>query len=398
MGNIIEINIKPNIRFCVRAATIELYKDKFKKPSLKKHSIIVLRNNDNEKEVAHPISDFIYKYWKSNEYNTMAIHSFETCRFLNWIYFDSEEKVDDLSKITIPMCSRFLLFLTEEGHQRDTVKKYEKVLVKLLRYLFEKNLLDKITLKSIIYLEENSFPGIIYNKKEISKRIHDFKPELIIPFIETAFHETPRIALGVYYQIFGGLRVGEVVNVSQEGIYNVGAYGEFGQIIKIEDKSFRPDLNTISGKGEVKVNRGQVIFSYRSLLKKLYSNHIGQFKAKNGSNALFVNSDGNAMTGGSYEYYFKKLKRIFIERLEESEEILLKTYANYLKTCEWSTHIGRGIFTNLMAEYTDNILEVAIARGDKNLNSSLTYMADTKRILTKIQNELDILYTGDFLD
>lgn len=394
MSNI--VILRPNIRFTVKAATIELYKDKYNKPILKKHSLIVLENRDNDREIIHPINNFIYSHWKSKEYNIMSNQSFMLCKFLNWLYFESDEVIKDLSQITICICSKFLIELTMQGNKKETVNQYEKLLIKLLIYLFEKGILDQITWTQIISLKENSFPGVIYNQKKTSRLIHDFKQELIIPFIKTAFYETPRIALGVYYQVFGGLRSGKIVNIAKENIYNIGAYGEFGQILKLEDNNFRPELNTTSGKGAIKVNREQVIFLYRTLLKKLYKHHIENFKVSDGSTALFVNRDGNAMSGGSYAWYFKKLKEIFLYRLENSDDIKLRTYGNYLRTCKWDTHIGRGLFSNLTAEYTDNILEIAIARGDANLNSALTYVADTKRILEKIQNELDLMYTGDF--
>ncbi|MEG2867901.1 MAG: hypothetical protein RR894_09145 [Terrisporobacter sp.] len=397
MGTVIRIDSKPNLRFSVRATTIELHKDKYNEAIMKKHSVIVLENKANGKEVVHPINDFIYTYWKANDYNSMSSASFELCKFLNWLYFESDEKIEELSEITTHTCSRYLLSLTKEGCQKSTVKKHEKLLIKLIVYLYEKELLKNIDYADILQLKENSFVGVIYNKKERTTKIHEFKSELIIPFIETAFYETPSIALGVYYQIFGGLRSGEIVNISKAKIQNIGAYGEFGQIIKLDDNNFRPELTTTSGKGEIKVNRNQVIFPYKTLLKKLYKYHIEHFKATDGTNALFVNRDGKAMSGESYNYYFTKLKNTFIKNIESSNDTKLKTYAKYLKSHQWSTHIGRGLFSNLMAEYTDNILEVAVARGDNNLSSSLTYMADTKRIVDKIQNELELLYTGELL-
>lgn len=50
----------------------------------------------------------------------------------------------------------------------------------------------------------------------------------------------------------------------------------------------------------------------------LYRNHIENYPPMDGSDALFVNRDGKAMSGQSYRAYFSKLKRIF----EATEEIV----------------------------------------------------------------------------
>lgn len=104
------------------------------------------------------------------------------------------------------------------------------------------------------------------------------------------------------------------------------------------------------------------------------------------------------MTAATYRYHFNKLKKKFIDKLKNDSDVRVKNYGIYLENKDWSTHIGRGIFSNLVAEYSENILEIAVSRGDSNLSSSLTYQADTKRMLDKIQNEIELMYTGNFLD
>lgn len=396
MSNIIKFPNKNNLRFVVRATTIEVFKDKFKQPVMKKHSIICLQNQDNGKEVVHPITDFIFSYWKQTEYNTMANASFKTVALLNWLYFDGKETINDLSKIKTVQIIQFLYSLTEKGNTRDTVKSYERVIIKFLSYLSYKEILNPNFNLEKFKIELQS--SMIYNNRKKYDRIHEFKNELIIPFLELAFKERNPIALGVYYQIFGGLRAGEVVNLAKTDIKNIGSFGEFGQILDIHPNSFRSDIKTTSGKGEIKVNRRQVVFPYKHLLKKLYKAHIQNYKATDGTTALFVDSNGKAMTGDTYNYHFRQLKKIFIETLSKDKDIRLVTYAKYLEDMKWGTHIGRGLYSNVMAEYAENPLELAVARGDYNLNSSLTYIADTERIIRKIQDELELLYEGDFLD
>lgn len=397
MSNIVQFPSKPNLSFKVKAVTVDLLTDKDGNTTKKKHAIIILKNLSNGKEAIHPVSDFIMQYWKNREYNTMVSNAYHIAAFLNFVFFESDSVVEDLSELTSQHAVRFLNSLTIKGNQKSTVKKHEKTLVLFFEYLFESNILEIMTAEDLKNLP-NSLQGVIYKSNALGNKIHDFKAELILPFIEFAYHEKNEIALGVYYQIFGGLRAGEVVNIKKSNIRNVGSYGEFGQVIKIKNTQLRPDLNTTSGKGEVKKDRTQVVFPYKTLLRKLYKEHTDRYSSQSNPDALFVDGNGNPMSGDNYIYHFSRLKEKFINHLLNSTDIRLQTYGQYLKSMKWGTHIGRGIFSNLMAEYTDNVLEIAVARGDSNLSSSLTYIADTERIMNKIQNELELLYTGDFLD
>lgn len=402
MSKIIEFNKssnvnKFNIRFVTRASSIDISNPNARKPVMKKHAVICLRNDSLDREAVHPITDFIFTHWKHAEYNSMAMACNKIVPFLNWVYFESKYKISDLSEITINMFIEFLELQIYKGSQKATVHKYANVIHKFYIYLYNNEILTTINPSKIERMSDDVLPGLVHNKKESSKKIHEFKPELIIPFIETAYEVSNCIALGVYYQIFGGLRYGEVVNITKSSIKHIGSNGEFGQVLKIKKRELRKDLSSTSGKGEVKRDRDQVIFPYKGLLKKMYESHIKVYQCLENKDALFIDSNGNPMTADTYRYHFEKVKKAFIEKLKNSDDIRIVTYAKYLDDMDWSTHIGRGLFSNLMAEYTDNILEITIARGDRNVNSSLVYQADTRRILNKIERELDLMYEGDFL-
>jgi len=59
---------------------------------------------------------------------------------------------------------------------------------------------------------------------------------------------------------------------------------------------------------------------------------------------------------------------------------------------KWSTHIGRGTFTNIIAEDAENPYEIAYLRGDSNIDSSLTYMVSTERIHKKIEDKFSNMH------
>ena len=57
---------------------------------------------------------------------------------------------------------------------------------------------------------------------------------------------------------------------------------------------------------------------------------------------MFVDADGRAMTDAVYYKRFSILKERFIERLRNSDNFDAKSYAVYLSTYKWSTHLCRG--------------------------------------------------------
>ena len=391
-------NKDDNIRFVVRTITVNLTSPNSKNEKIKKHAAIFLRNKELDREVMHPITDCVFKNYKNQEYNSMANACYHIVPFLNWVFFDSSHKVKDLSELTINMYVDFLNVQIDKGSSHATVNRYGKHIYKLYIYLASKQILTSIDARKLMNMREDTMTSLPHNNKKNVNTIHELKTELIIPFIELAFEECNCIALGVYYQIFGGLRYNEVVSLTKGSIKNVGSYGEFGQVLNLKTTYLRSDLKGGDSSGEVKRDRKQVVFPYRLLLKKMYKYHILNYNSINEPLALFVDSRGNPMSAATYRYHFNKLKKSFIQRLKNSQDIRLNNYGIYLETCDWSTHIGRGIFSNLMAEYSDSVLEIAVSRGDSSYASALTYQADTKRMLEKMTNEIDLMYTGDFLD
>ena len=400
MSNVIQFKQKKNenIRFVVRSVTVDLTSPNSKNEKIKKHAAIFLRNIELDRQVMHPITDFIFKNYKNQEYNTMANACHHIVPFLNWVFFDSSHKVKDLSELTINMYVDFLNVQIDKGNSHATVNRYGKYIYKLYIYLASKQILTNIDPNKLINMREDTKTALPHNKKKNADNIHELKTNLIIPFIELAFEKCNCIALGVYYQIFGGLRYNEVISLTKGSIKNVGSYGEFGQILNLETTYLRSNLSGGDGSGEVKKDRKQVVFPYRLLLKKMYKHHISSYNSVSEPLALFVDSKGNPMSAATYRYHFNKLKKSFIQQLKDDKDIRLNNYAIYLENSDWSTHIGRGIFSNLMAEYSDSVLEIAVSRGDSSYTSALTYQANTKRMLEKMTNEIDLMYTGDFLD
>ncbi|MCY9666417.1 hypothetical protein M5X11_15850 [Paenibacillus alginolyticus] len=63
------------------------------------------------------------------------------------------------------------------------------------------------------------FNGVIYpSKKTGSSVAHMIPEEFILPFLELAVKVANPIALGVYMQCFGGIRIGGLVNIKKSNI------------------------------------------------------------------------------------------------------------------------------------------------------------------------------------
>ena len=68
-----------------------------------------------------------------------------------------------------------------------------------------------------------------------------------------------------------------------------------------------------------------------------------------------------------------------------------KNYGLHLKSVKWSTHLGRGVFSNMIAEISPNIAYLRQYRGDSTFDAALTYIMDSEQIANLIyENNLDM--------
>ncbi|APQ73287.1 TPA: hypothetical protein ACXDAY_002487 [Clostridium botulinum] len=365
---------------------------KLSKNIIKKVPLVIVYDNRDKIYIVHPISQFIFDNYFNSKFNSQRMAIDKVIPFLNYVV----SKGVKLSELRFVHGERFLNSLSLNGLAKNTVKKYEQVLTKFY-YWLSKNKIIKIQISKFIINEkekyvQSPFKKIIYNPSlPTNNIIHTIKLELVPMFLDTAIKETNIIALGVYFQLFGGLRKGAIVNLKKSSVNLMGVNGEYGIELNIKKNYFRNDIADSSGSTEVKKQRKQIVLSVgNNILTYLYQNHINKY-TNNKTDALFSNNNGKAMTGASYEYYFKKLRQAFIRRLLDSDDIRLNGYGKVLSTQKWSTHIGRGIFSNMVAEYS-NELQLSIIRGDSNVNSSRIYVEKSEKAINKISDALNKMY------
>ncbi|WJE54396.1 hypothetical protein QRE66_09255 [Bacillus cereus] len=362
----------------------------------KKFALISVRRIDQESgatvKVIHPVSEFLLSKYASSKPNTMKKYADILVVFLNYIQKKRKHlKLDSLFELKISHGIEFLNHLgTNVKVSNGTVRLYERTLTNFYVFLATKGFLPEIPPNQFVKKQNqwgkkyylSPFKGVKYPKSANTKKEHIFPIQYLPLLIEISILVAPRITLGIYMQFMGGLRNGEVVNIIRTQATRRIKNGDF--ILDIKTRNFRTDIKDRASSA-VKRERTQEIFNVKGWLSVLFEDHLIKYKPLDGSNALFVNAEGKAMTSKSYSQYFNKVKKEFCNYLKvygDKDDIAV---SDHLRTVDWSTHIGRGTFTNMVAERTDNPFLLAYKRGDKVVNSALPYIAKTTRIREKVE-------------
>lgn len=402
-------------QFYVDTAVVDL-NTAFNNSRKMKHAVIMLKDNRYNVSIVHPLTAFVLWKWKYREYNTQRLQATHLCQFLNHVLIEKrfEYKLRSLSDLDFKHGTGFLNYLLAKQLNNKSVKNVERTLVHFYRFLAEKkcshnfgpnDFIEKNNMwdSNRMHIESPFHPRYstaYINPNKLEKPIEHTLPHLFIfPFLRTSTRVSPQISLGIYFAMFGGLRAGEVANIRVGDITPYGdSIGSGGIKINIQSRGLRSDIRDVSGSSEVKRERQQFIFSVKSLLPLLYEQHMKRNVKKYGdkslsaSSPLFIDRDGNAMTGKTIRYHFNKIKQAFIEELSASENPEHIISSINLRSSKWSFHIGRGFFTNLIAKTAKNPYDVALARGDRSIFSALTYMSDTEEMKKEVEKLLDEIF------
>lgn len=393
-NNIINLDNNKNIKFSTISTWIDYAYLGQGKTEKKHFAVIGLKNTVRDTHVIHPLSQFITDNWKNKEYNTQRKHSNNTVQFLNYLVQHRKHlRLTSIEELQLSHGTQYLNDLSILGVARETVKDAERTLTRFYHWLANKNIIDSFNQMKFekresrfgSYIESPFKP--IYPARTIKEIEHTLPIEYLPLLLEVAISVAKPIALGIYFQIFGGLRVSEVINLRRIQVARRMNEGDF--ILSLQTQNFRTDLKEHSS---VKKERSQRVLEINDWGNSLFRDHIKLYKPQDGTNALLVNRDGKAMSQRSYRQYFQKVKESFIRLLEIYGDSEQKLIAKHLKHMKWSTHIGRGTFTNIVAENAENPYEIAHLRGDSSIDSSLTYMVSTERIHKKIEEKFSNMH------
>lgn len=360
--------------------------------------LIKIRQEKNGviREVVHPVSEYLLQTKKGGKkYSplTQDMKAIVIVKFLNYALIDNAKrfKIKNLDGLLFEHGTEFLNNITIDISE-DTQERYIRYLTDFYYYMASVGVLKNITHNDFAITQvqtpvgirdvvESPFKGVHWDNITKPTLIHKLDSSLVLLFVDTAILYAPQIALGVCFQMYGGLRIGDVVNLKKSSLSVRGPSGKFGFILNLNNKLMRDDLKHLTGGGSVKKQRRQAVYPYGGNFTQMaYEEHFKNNKHNEKHNALFIDRNKNPMTDNTYRYHFNKVKAKFIERLRASDNPNLRHYAIELQSVRWSTHIGRGTFSNIVASVSNNILEVAQARGDDNLGSSLVYLSDSDRM------------------
>ncbi|MBQ8999649.1 MAG: site-specific integrase [Clostridium sp.] len=313
-------------------------------------------------------------------------------------------------------------FLTslQDVNKYETVKDKENILLKFYDYLHkigvtgEDAKVERIAVpvksgekrKQVKWQIVNPFNGnpdyhITYPDTEgiNSEVLKDMDEDIWNLFLDYARKHHKNIALGVAFQICGGLRQGEIVNLTINAVkLNKDKNHLTLSIMDRQSELFDRGVDTRYSQVK-KPREDQPVFNFNGELFDIWDEHLEYLKnnkkIKNKS-ALFVDSNGQAITAQVYQKEFHKLKWNFIKYLEdECNKIDL---ANEYREKSWGSHIGRHIFTNYLIKkgYLKNIMGYSdpkllmILRGDSSVKSSEAYL-DLKAITESVADGINIV-------
>lgn len=392
------------------------------------------------------MTEFIekYYYFASGSINTERAVADTLVHFFNYVLIQVHRKNNDFDKVNglkdleFKHLESYLTYCGEINNSRKTVERKEIYLVKFYFFMgYEKKVLNKIPditfqniertewkrkknkLKANLYYkkpDKNGYDRTMIMKKDfLTQQRNDILDKnqarllFIREFLLLASKEVPDIAFAICLQIYGGLRSAECMNLTIGSLepQNMSKYGEKGLVVEIRDRQellFNHDSSTHND--QVKKQRDQAIL-IDPLVPYLYQKHmkwlnIKKKSLKNRSNinhfALFINSKGEAMRTYTYRERFNKLKYIYLGTLKNTNG----RYEDYreFRNSKWSTHICRGVFTNLCLDSGFNATQTSIMRGDSSPEAMHAY-SDILTASQKIHQAIEIISdisVSDFKD
>lgn len=365
-------------------------------------------------ELPSVFNKFTYKKYKKKPISVSKNQNTTIAQFLNYVkaqvILDEDNqfsalKEKKISGLNFYHLSNFLNYCIDVcDNTYSTIKQKERRLLEFYQQMNSSKLIDvkfkyvmtydsKEKCKKRVYL--SPFDEVEYQvnyppRKPNNNKIVDLGDKEIDLLLDTCAKYVPDILFAVALCIYGGLRKGEVVNLRTTDLRLFDDENIMVADIKDRPQLFKGRLLAESG---VKKPRHQVILNDNGKLYDYYRKHIDYrlktLSDKNTSTeALFVNSNGLAMTGSNYLHRFARLKKLFLEKMEKDK------YTEFLRLSDnkWGSHICRGIFTNLCVRrgYARSLEELRNLRGDKHNDSSQPYW-NQYTIEKQTQQNIDVI-------
>lgn len=398
-------------------------------PFKKKEVFIVKEDTDTGVWIPSQLSEYLSVYCKNDSPHTKYFKGLLISNFINFLLDKVAENEEPEFKILrekglyglkLIHATKYLNYISGNAKKQNnfsTVKKKENELVTFYYFLQNKGVIkgkdakietkimkkklangqeskkgEKVTISPFNEKGSNLYvtfppknPTAESGYKKRKPKLDDMKVGVFSLFLEYVNTEAPDLAFPIYIQCMGGLRCGEVVNLTVEDVMPDRKKNRI--FLNIQDRQIELFGDKTSLESEVKFEReNQVVLDFNNQLMNVMDRHLKNLaKNKNiectpkGNRPLFVNDYNKPMTGEVYRNKFNAVRDNFIVWLEKYKPMEAEELANH----EWSTHIGRHLFTNYIIKMgiCDNSLGepdariLATLRGDMNTKSAMKYIS-----------------------
>lgn len=256
---------------------------------------------------------------------TLQKKAFNICSFLNFLLWHTG--CDSINEVTVENLRDFLIDFreTSDGEPRDP-SSWEKGITDVYNFLdayqkcnphlqYSYSAEDLITTTAVrnmgsgrkaVIRETNKF--FVKPPKKLKKKNRYLLEGYLDLLLFEARKYDPMIALGIACQAYGGLREGEVVNLTRTSMQMIDTgFGHIGtiKINLLDEADFAKNYKGKCEFGYIKKYRIQQIYpDFISKIVELYEEHDSLLELKqaagNSAAPLFVNNQGNPMTVDSY--------------------------------------------------------------------------------------------------
>ena len=360
-------------------------------------AIVLYKDNCGPVPIAlpSPFTSFLFEY-KGKKATSIDKAANFIVPFLNYVFYDGPSKINTIDELTLQHGIDYLSSLDCLNKTKNSIATY------LTRFYFFLAKNNRLPLVDDVFQVRKDYSGREYvsnifdGKYQVSHKqkidyIHEIKMEYLPMFLQCVKQNAYDIYLGVLFQFCGGLRVSEVISIEYSNVRHINIDGYKALSVKLQDKDLRPDVSN-AFISKVKKNRGQTILPlFGDELDSTFQYYKENMRVKE-TDAIFLDANKKPMTHYTYRRKFDIAKKKFIKALLNSNNPSAIQYGIYLSSYKWSTHIGRGTYSNIIASYANNIGEIAIMRGDSTLSSSLAYLNDNTTVEKKVIGVLNKLY------
>lgn len=386
--------------FLVKQIKVTDFSDE--KTNLKSIKTFICYKNSYGNLEPHIFSKYIELNFSSYALNTQKKYAEEIKKFLNFLSLNGK---NDVSKIVLKDGADYISYLGRKYNKGEissnTLIYSERRIIHFFDWLSQNKVIKEPLNITKRELNKNDSKIVVYNtpfrrldlkvaapqknQNNAKNRLHDFGPDrnkYITEFVNLVELYEPEILPGVILQIFGGLRAGEVSNIRFKDVKLSPSNSNIPSRVLIRD-SWEEELNKdikISRENildiQVKEVREQLIISTRkvfNVLEKQIEKIKKKYRDYENRPLIFNYKNGNSLSGQMYRKRFNKVRDIFLNGIRARDRVKYE----FLKQKKWSTHICRGIYTNILHfDLKLTVSEIRVLRGDKSLKSLQDYLEE----------------------